>query len=298
MPAERAARPVVFGEVLFDQFPDGSVVPGGAPFNVAWHLAAFGANPLFISRVGDDPLGHRIRGLMADWGMDRAGLQKDSAHPTGTVRVSIHDGEPSYEIVAERAWDYIDADSLPPCASDGLLYHGSLALRSPTSAAALQRLRSELSRTALLDVNLRDPWWQAQQVLADIAKADWVKLNGEELQRLQPNAGDEAAAVASLQADGGPALILVTHGAAGATAWRSGATPLRVAPVTAATVVDTVGAGDAFASVLLLGRCLGWDLAATLERAQTFAAALVTVRGATVHDPQFYQCFRQQWGMA
>ena len=30
--------PVVFGEVLFDCFPDGSAVLGGAPFNVAWHL--------------------------------------------------------------------------------------------------------------------------------------------------------------------------------------------------------------------------------------------------------------------
>ena len=34
-------RPVVFGEVLFDCFPDGSRVLGGAPFNVAWHCQAF-----------------------------------------------------------------------------------------------------------------------------------------------------------------------------------------------------------------------------------------------------------------
>jgi len=32
----------IFGEVLFDQFPDGQQVLGGAPFNVAWHLQAFG----------------------------------------------------------------------------------------------------------------------------------------------------------------------------------------------------------------------------------------------------------------
>ena len=45
-------RPVIFGEVLFDRFPDGSVVLGGAPFNVAWHLQAFGRAPLFISTGG------------------------------------------------------------------------------------------------------------------------------------------------------------------------------------------------------------------------------------------------------
>ena len=44
----------IFGEVLFDCFPDGREVLGGAPFNVAWHLHAFGQSPVFVSRVGDD----------------------------------------------------------------------------------------------------------------------------------------------------------------------------------------------------------------------------------------------------
>ena len=54
----------VFGEALFDHFPDGSRVLGGAPFNVAWHLQAFGLSPRFISRIGDDPPGHEITALM------------------------------------------------------------------------------------------------------------------------------------------------------------------------------------------------------------------------------------------
>ena len=44
-----SAVPVVFGEVLFDIFPDGAKHLGGAPFNVAWHLQAFGDQPLFLS---------------------------------------------------------------------------------------------------------------------------------------------------------------------------------------------------------------------------------------------------------
>ena len=67
-------RPVIFGEVLFDRFPDGSVVLGGAPFNVAWHLQAFGMAPLFISRVGNDALGRTIRDTMHCWEMDASGL--------------------------------------------------------------------------------------------------------------------------------------------------------------------------------------------------------------------------------
>ena len=44
----------IFGEVLFDHFPDGSRVPGGALFNVAWHLQAFGQSPRFVSRISSD----------------------------------------------------------------------------------------------------------------------------------------------------------------------------------------------------------------------------------------------------
>ena len=42
-----ANKRCVFGEVLFDVFPDGKQVLGGAPFNVAWHLQAFGIAPYF-----------------------------------------------------------------------------------------------------------------------------------------------------------------------------------------------------------------------------------------------------------
>ena len=60
-------RPWIFGEVLFDCFPDGSRVLGGAPFNVAWHLQALGLEPLFLSRVGRDAAGREIRTAMGEW---------------------------------------------------------------------------------------------------------------------------------------------------------------------------------------------------------------------------------------
>ena len=132
-------QPVVFGEVLFDCFEDGSRVLGGAPFNVAWHLQAFGFSPLLISRVGDDPMGQQIRDTMQRWGMSVAGLQQDSAHPTGEVRISLSDGQPSFNILPDRAYDHIRADMIPPV-TPSLTYHGSLGLRQPESAAALAEL--------------------------------------------------------------------------------------------------------------------------------------------------------------
>ena len=66
-------------------------------------------------------------------------------------------------------------------------------------------------------------------------------------------------------------------------------------PDHATKIVDTVGAGDAFASVLVLGLLNGWPLQQTLQRAQAFASSIVGVRGATVNDMAFYQGFCKDW---
>jgi fructokinase len=140
----RPDRACIFGEVLFDRFPDGRRVLGGAPFNVAWHLRAFGEDPWLVSRVGDDEDGATVRAAMRDWGMDASGLQTDPQLPTGRVQVSIEDGEPAYDIVCPAAWDAIEApgrlESGPCCCA--LLYHGSLALRRESSHAATRVSRS------------------------------------------------------------------------------------------------------------------------------------------------------------
>ena len=95
-----AKRPVIFGEVLFDRFPDGSTVLGGAPFNVAWNLKALGLDPLLVSRVGRDDLGADILAAMSEWGLDTAGVQTDAGHPTGTVEVTLEDARR----LLDQAW--------------------------------------------------------------------------------------------------------------------------------------------------------------------------------------------------
>ena len=61
------------------------------------------------------------------------------------------------------------------------------------------------------------------------------------------------------------------------------------------TLVDTVGAGDAYASVFLLGQARAWPLALTLARANEFAAAICGVSGAVPADLAFYQPFISRW---
>jgi fructokinase len=285
-------RPVIFGEVLFDHFPDGSVVLGGAPFNVAWHLNAFGQNPLFISRVGDDPLGRRIRGSMLQWDMDTAGLQLDSAHPTGTVEVTLEGGEPHYDIVDERAYDFVDAEAFPPLPDDGLIYHGSLALRAEQGRAAFEQLAERARLPRFLDVNLRPPWWRAGAVLELVRQATWLKLNESELALLDPDG--EAGTVDGFRRKYELQSLILTRGAEGASLL-SDETLLTVVPEPEGRVVDTVGAGDAFTSVVLMGLLNGWSGQTTLDRAQMFAGAIVGQRGATVQDKAFYGHFAALW---
>ena len=286
--------PVLFGEVLFDCFDDGSRVMGGAPFNVAWHLQAFGCDPFFISRVGDDPLGREICETMKGWGMTTAGLQIDAAHPTGEVKVHLVEGQPGFDIVSDRAFDYIQGDTIPPI-SPSLIYHGSLGLRMPDSAFALEKLMRDHPAPVFLDVNLRPPWWKRDRLEAVLDKACWVKINDVELATLMDESGDIQGQAARLLQGYGLDWVIVTQGEKGAFIMDRNGGFAETSPDETVPVVDTVGAGDAFASVCILGLLHDWPLALVVERAQQFASLIVGLRGAVSNDISFYKPVIAQW---
>lgn len=283
----------IFGEVLFDHFPDGRRVLGGAPFNVAWNLSAFGEDPLLISRVGTDGNALSVRSAMQVWGLSTAGLQSGPEAPTGLVQVTFEDGEPAYEIVHPAAWDGIAPPDPPP--DCGLLYHGSLALRGAMSRATLQALRAAQPGSVFVDVNLRAPWWEREVVRQLLDGADWVKLNDDELDRLAPAGATPELRAERLMARHGVRHLLLTGGSRGAALFTADGERMVTRPAQHVEVVDTVGAGDAFSSVMILGIARGWPLQLSLDRAQQFASAVVGQRGATVHDRGFYRRFHDDW---
>jgi fructokinase len=291
--ADMRGRPCIFGEVLFDHFPDGRRVLGGAPFNVAWHLQAFGESPLLVSRIGDDADGAAVADAMDNWDMERAGLQTDPRLPTGRVQVSIEDGEPSYEIVHPSAWDAIEPPGLD--ARCLLLYHGTLALRDDRARRAWRQLRRGQPETVFVDVNLRPPWWRRGAVLEAIAGADWVKLNRHELDELAPGGESANRRARSFLGRHGLSGLVMTDGARGAGILTAGGEHWEVRPDAHTPVADTVGAGDALAAVVILGLLRRWPLGDTLERAQSFASAIVGRRGATVREPDFYAALMGSW---
>lgn len=295
-------RPLIFGEALFDHFPDGTKVLGGAPFNVAWHLKGFKADPLTVTAVGKDSDGAEILRRMGRWGMDTSGVQVHPFRPTGQVTAHLVEGEPHYDIEARQAYDAVSVEGLPsPPALAGvhLLYHGSLGVREATSRHSLELLRKSLRVPVLMDVNLRDPWWTHDEIFALLEGTDWVKLNRQEAgilsQRPVEDEEDLARAAEDLRARCTIGTLVVTLGSEGALAMAKDGQVHRAQAPAVENTVDPVGAGDAFSSVLALGIRENWPLGATLRRAVSFAAELLKVQGATVEDRRLYARHLRRW---
>jgi fructokinase len=206
----------------------------------------------------------------------------------------LENGEPSYQILDNQAYDFIQQQAFASPES-AILYHGSLALRHATSRLALQTLISGFRGKVFVDVNLRSPWWDKTLLKNWLAAADWVKLNEHELHMLSPTSQTLQSKMQAFLEDYQLTGLVITRGGAGAVAVNPALDFVSVAPETQVKVVDTVGAGDAFAAVFVLGMQQNWPLPLTMQRAQEFASALVGQRGATVDNLQFYQPFIQEW---
>lgn len=295
------AQPVLIGELLLDRFPSGAVVLGGAPFIVSWHLQGFGASPYLISRVGRDREGEQILQTMTTWGMDRSGIQLDPSHPTGTVEVTLPHGQPSFHILPNQAYDFIDGDlalqSLEPI-TPLLLYHGTLATRIPCARQVLLELRQRTGLPIFLDLNLRDPWWDRRWLQQVLAQARWLKVNQTELavvfQQTEMALTEVPRYAQELQHSYGYDFVIVTLGEAGALL----ALPDRIVTQTAPrldAVVDTVGAGDAFSAIAVLGIQRGWSPEQILDRGVQFASEICQIPGGTTKEKERYTRHLQSW---
>lgn len=292
--------PVIVGEVLFDCFPDGNAVLGGAPFNVAWHLQGFGLSPFMVSCVGGDEHGKHVLESMRDWRMDTRGIQVNNDYPTGEVAVTITDGHPSYDIKPDQAYDHIDAEQALKVMRNenyALLYHGSLITRTPQSRTMVDTLLNTMVLPSFVDINLRPPWWTKEDVHTSLSQAAWVKLNESELLTIMEVDQDSTVSLFQYARDFMDKfqldLVIVTQDERGAFCVTKDDV-ISGAPVQA-NVVDTVGAGDAFSSVVIMGLIYDWPMSQTLERALQFAALICERQGATTMDRALYGSCLEQW---
>lgn len=291
---------VAFGETLVDQFRDRNVL-GGAPFNVACHLAAMGSHPVLVTRAGKDELGEQLMQTMAERGLDMRGVQSDPARSTGRVRVTENEAGHAFDILPDQAYDHIHpgmARMAAMSAHPTLVYFGTLAQRGE-SRRALRELLAAVETRAFLDINLRDPWVEPDVLDWSLRQAAVAKMNEEELIRLctlfSLGGTTPQTRAAALLSSFDLHRIVVTRGSAGSwTLDRAGRIDeVEGHPLPA--LVDAVGAGDGFAAVFMLGMLHDWPVALRMQRADMFASAICGIRGAVPATPDFYTPFLRQW---
>ncbi len=285
-----AAPVLVFGEVLFDCFPDGRRVLGGAPFNVAWGLKGFGQEPLFVSAVGADAAGRSVGEKMAAWGLRTDGLQSVPGQATGEVRVEFTAGEPHYDICMPRAWDFTGDDGWR---ATTLLYHGLLALRSEASRRTFAAIQARSKAIRFFDINLRPPYDSPGLLRKWMQGADWLKLNLDELAAVSgvqavPFA-ESAAAVDRLRAEHGIRNVLLTAGADGLSIRGEYGDAICAPAPPIGRRVDTVGAGDAISAVAIAGILRGVSAREIVNTAGRFAARVCGMQGAITEKKEFYR---------
>ncbi|MDN4475630.1 carbohydrate kinase [Demequina sp. SYSU T00192] len=247
---------LVVGEALVDVVmgPDGTAAhPGGSPANVALGLARLGRDVDLLTRLGLDPNGVLVADHLQD---DGVRLVPGSAGPGPTsVATATLDagGAATYEF--DIAWELADGVRLrnAPLA----VHTGSIAAVMAPGAEQVLRLVHALrfNSTVTYDPNVRpslmgSPDDARPAIERMVGLADVVKASDEDLGWLYPDRTVDEAARA--WAGMGPALVVVTRGGDGATAFTHDGREIHE-PAPAVTVADTVGAGDSFMAGLIDG---------------------------------------------
>ena len=263
-----AHKLVCLGEILIDFLPieqDGDVQgftmhPGGGPLNVAVGLARRGPPTAFVGKISTDYFGRRLRRAVRAEGIDDRWLF-DTAAPSTLAFVAVENGEPAFTFYGDGTADTrLTRNELPSdlFAQATLLHFGGISLlRGSTPDAALAAAERLQGRVLIsLDPNIRphlvrDGMAYTATLSRAVATCDLLKLSAADVAWLAPNVDPLAFAEGQLAV--GPALVLLTRGADGVTAFRQRRDVIERIDVPSfpVTVADTVGAGDSFSAGLL-----------------------------------------------
>jgi len=279
---------VGLGEILWDIFPQEKYL-GGAATNFAYHISALGHKGIIASRIGKDKLGKEIIDAIATLGLTKKYIQIDSNHPTGTVDVKVDsNGHPNYTITENVAWDFLKFNGKWKALAktvDAVCF-GSLAQRSSESRKTiiefLKHTRKEAVR--IFDINLRQNFYSIEIIAESLKLSSIAKLNDEELPILidllgYQNKKSEEELCRLLIEKYGLALVSLTKGESGSLLLNE--REMVRHPGCRVTVVDTVGAGDAFTAALAIQYLKGSSLERISEAANRLGSWVASQSGAT-----------------
>ena len=255
---------------------------GGAESNVAIGVARLGGTSAWLGRIGPDATGRLIARRLADAGV-RAITIEDEAF-TGLMVRYRRSGEFLHVDYhrAGSAGSRLSPADIPAAElhEAGILHVTGItpALSETCRAAVFQSVETALAAgvPVSVDVNYRSKLWSrfdAAPVLRDLVSRADIVFAGPDEAALFVDPADPLSELAKL----GPAEVVIKDGARGCAALIDG--ERHTVPAVPVTVVDPVGAGDAFVAGYLADRMAGAPPAARLTTAVAVGAFAVTVPG-------------------
>lgn len=187
--ANIAKKPQVIGlgEVVFDIMPDSRKL-GGAPADFLHYAVKYGADGYLISAIGADDLGREVISELDKYNIHP--VLAVTPYPTGRVLIfKSPGGGYSAHILENAAWDYIPATAAAEqcVATADAVYFGTLALRKAYSRATVLDLIDSVPDSAykFFDVNLRQNYFDRQNIENLLQRANILKLNIDELKTIK-----------------------------------------------------------------------------------------------------------------
>jgi len=289
---------VGLGELLWDLLPEGKQL-GGAPANFSVMSARLGNRAVIASRLGEDELGREALARLAALPAEVGAIQPDAKHPTGSVSVTLTEGQAEYVIHEPVAWDFLEftPEWKKLAAEADAVCFGTLAQRQPVTRKTIHAFLAATRRECVrvFDVNLRKPFYTRGVMEDSLAKATILKLNDAEMPevlRLLRLEGGETAGTPSALLHGARALmeefpvqlVCVTMGGQGSLlVGREGFDRHQGLPI---HVADTIGAGDAFTAALTSYYLQGAPLATLNEAGNRWGSWVASQAGAMPELPE------------
>lgn len=257
-----------------------SIQGGGAAANVASWLVVNGTPAFLVARVGDDAAGKTVLSELDQYGVKHSNTVVPDAK-TGVVIVLVDALGERTMFPDSGANSGLSLGDLPPLDDFTAAYVSGYPLVNPKSRqgvlAILKIIRDRglpiifdpSTVGVLLEVGLH-------QVREWLQLVDVVILNEEEAHFLsgQRNPVDAAAELLSLTP-----LVVIKRGSKGALAHARGGTLVQI-PAVEATVINTTGAGDAFAAGFIQIWADGGELIAALNNGANLASQCVALIGS------------------